>query len=267
MGFSRRGGVTFKFLAAMLVAFCLGVGSASADVTEVPLESPTAGITVGPDGNIWAVELVADQVVRISPTGAVLARYPLAGEPEGVTAGPGGRVWVAVDGSLELVWFDALAPAPSAHPISTMGVSKCGPVAIVYGGDGFIYFSAPSADGMCNGGVSAIGRVAADGTGAVKGLAGAGEAFGLAALGGKLFVPDFGGDVVRRVAGASFGLEATIAVPGDSGPGSVAVSPSGEIWTSLFNSSQVTRFPAAQNGGSAAVLPLAPGVLSEPGGI
>jgi streptogramin lyase len=264
VGVKRWCGVAFKVWSAALVALFIAVGSASADVVEVPVESATSGIAVGPDGNIWAAEPFADQVVRISPAGVVLNKYPVGAEPEGVTAGPGGRVWVAVTGGVELVWFDATAPLPSPHPISTAAASSCGPVALTDGGDGYIYFSAPT-EGVCNAGVNALGRIKADGTGVVGSVTGLGESFGLAAFGGKVFVPEFENHLIGRFGALS--PEIAVNVPVGSGPASIAVSPLGEVWVSLLESNQVARFPATQNGGSATVVPLALGLLSEPGGI
>jgi streptogramin lyase len=72
-----------------------------------------------------------------------------------MAVGPGGRVWVSVTGSDKLVWFDATSPSPSVHDVSTG--AGCGPVGIVSGGDGRIYFSQPSDGVLC--GVNQIGYV------------------------------------------------------------------------------------------------------------
>ena len=69
-----------------------------ANVTEFPI--PTAasqllGITAGPDGNLWFTEKAANQIGRMTPSGAV-TEFPIptpnsnAGE---ITAGPDGNLW------------------------------------------------------------------------------------------------------------------------------------------------------------------------------
>ena len=181
-----------------------------------------------------------------------------------MTSGPASRIRVAVTGADKLVWFDAGSTVPTMHEVNTGGPSDCGPVAVTDGGDSNIYYSLPS-DGTCHAGVSSIGRVAADGTGATTRVE-SGEAFGLLATGGKLYVPDFGGDAIVRRAEPGLGSESTIATAAGSGPDQLAVSPSGEIWATLYSGNGVARFSPTQNGGNATTVPLAAGLLAEPGG-
>jgi hypothetical protein len=59
-----------------------------------PAPSP-AGITAGPDGNLWFTELQEGMIGRITPTGAV-KEFPLA-DPNSqlgdITVGPDGNLW------------------------------------------------------------------------------------------------------------------------------------------------------------------------------
>jgi streptogramin lyase len=230
------------------------------------LSSPANGIALGPDGNIWAAEEGAETLVRVSPSGQILGHYPVLGEPVAVATGPGGRVWTSVQESNKLVWFDATSPSPTGHSISTGAASKCGPVAIVSGGNGFMYFSEPS-DGSCT---NELGRVKDDGTGPVEsfatlGAAPVGQAFDLAVFGGKLFAPDFENDVVRRFALSPLSPEAAINAAGN--PDGIAVDTLGNVTVTLFSTGKLAQFPAGAPSGNATILTPTGGTLAEPFGI
>ncbi len=234
----------------------------------VGLDSPADGLVVGPDGNIWAAEPSAGTVVRVTPAGQVLAHYPVGAEPTSMATGPGGRVWVAVTGADKLVWFDATAPSPSAHEVP-LGAG-CGPVGIVAGGDGRMYFSQPSSGVLC--GADQIGYVREDGaeltTISMFGVSeSVGRAYDLAVYGGKLFIPDYEGDVVRRAALGTLAPEAVVQMPAGSGPQGIAAGGAGEIWVTLSSIGKLARFPVGQTSGPASVLTPTGGSLSNPLGI
>ena len=235
----------------------------------VGLNSPANGIVVGPDGDIWAAEEAAGTVVRMTPSGEVLAHYPVGSKPSSLAIGPGGRVWVTVTESDKLVWFDATASSPSAHEVSTE--AGCGPVGIVSGGDGRMYISLPSDGVAC--GSNQIGYVNDDGSGPVTKITNfgvsepVGRAYDLAVYGGKLFVPDYEGDRVRRAALGTLAPEASVEMPAGSGPQGIASDASGEIWVTLSVIGKLARFPASQASGPASVLTPSGGSLSNPFGI
>src|SRR6266436_741926 len=55
--------------------------------------SQPAGITLGPDGNLWFTESRADQIGKITPNGSI-TEYPLpSGVASGIAAGPDGNLW------------------------------------------------------------------------------------------------------------------------------------------------------------------------------
>src|ERR1700680_3582425 len=67
-------------------------------ITEYPMAKANAfpyGISAGPDGNVWFVELLFG-VGKITPAGAV-TEYAVPGSPqlEGITNGPDGNLWFA----------------------------------------------------------------------------------------------------------------------------------------------------------------------------
>ncbi|MDQ3741905.1 MAG: hypothetical protein M3389_13275, partial [Actinomycetota bacterium] len=262
-----------RIIFALVAALALGAAPAQAAFLEYGglLGGQTDGIALGPDGNLWIGTMSNDSIVRMDQTGKVLQRYAVGGDASDITTGPGGRVWAAVDidpAGGKLVWFDALSASPTAHDKSTNGVSTCGPVAVESGGDGKMYMTLPQAEGCPD--PSRLGFFNADGTGGptVVNDAGGAQALDIAVAGGKLFVPDFAGDVVRRRAlNAALTVETTITIPGGGDPAAISGDGAGNVWTTLRNGNGVARFMASQNGGVATVLTPSGGSLTTPFGI
>jgi sugar lactone lactonase YvrE len=235
-------------------------------------QSATNGIVIGSDGNFWVAEEFSDSVVRMAPSGAVLGRWAVGSRPTSVANGPGNRVWVAVTGADKLVWFDASSPAPQPNNVPIAG--PCGPVGLVAGNDGRMYFSlphyaVPDTDVTCNAAASQIGSVPDTGVGgATLSPGGAGTVYDLHVHGGKLYAPDFEGDVVRRLSLAATPIvEASVATSAGSGPDGVTADGAGNIWITEWISGKVARFPADQNGGSAVEFGPPGGGLANPFGI
>ncbi|HYI17553.1 MAG TPA: hypothetical protein VD836_02535, partial [Solirubrobacteraceae bacterium] len=143
------------------------------------------------------------------------------------------------------------------------GESSCGPVGIVAGGNGRMYFSLPDS-GSCGGDPDRIGSVADDGSGMTS-VTGRGRAFDLTVSGGKLYVPDFVGDAVRRVHLGTLASESVVSFPTNSLPDGIAADGSGRIWVTLWAGGTVGHFPGAQDGGLGTTIPGAG--LGEPFGI
>jgi streptogramin lyase len=246
-------------LAAVALLLLLPNAAGAFVVQERLLASSTNGIVLGPDGNLWVAEFDAGSVARVTPAGQVLGHTPVGANPTSIAVGPGGMIWVSVTGADKLVRIDPAVPAV-ATPVPT--VSACGPVAIVDGGNGRMYFSTP-ASGDCP--TSGIGSVRASDGGDLQAVTGLGTAFDLAVSGGKLFVPDFLGDVVRRVNPATLTTELTIGglAPG-SQPDGIAADGAGNLWVTLWGAGTVARFPASA--AAATVLP-PPGGFANPFGI
>ena len=54
-----------------------------------------AGITSGPDGNLWFTETTGNNVARITTSGAI-TEFPIPtpySQPQGITVGPDGNIW------------------------------------------------------------------------------------------------------------------------------------------------------------------------------
>src|SRR5215207_2302309 len=105
-GYSQRQMLRSLGRSLAVAAVLMTISPAAAGALTVEgfggLESPAAGVAVGPDGNTWAAEQLSGSVVRMSPSGQVINRYPVGSKPTLVTNGPNGTVWVAVTGADKL---------------------------------------------------------------------------------------------------------------------------------------------------------------------
>jgi streptogramin lyase len=220
--------------------------------------SGTNGIALGADGNFWVAEEFSGTVARMTPSGQITGRFPVGARPTSVTTGPGGTVWVSVKDAEKLARIDTATGAVTTFDTPQPG---CGPVAIADGGNGRMYFSQP---GDCDGGPSYISSMAIDGAGPPQRIA-TGAVYDLAVFGGKVYAADFGSDAVHRF-GLALGLpETSVGVTG--GPDGIAVDGAGTVWVTQYGAGGVARFPAGQNGGVAASVPLVGGTLGESFGI
>jgi streptogramin lyase len=84
-----------------LIVICLSlVASCASQVTftEYPIpssQSEPETMTKGPDGNLWFVEVVNNNIARITPAG-VITEFPIPtanSTPLGITSGPDGNLW------------------------------------------------------------------------------------------------------------------------------------------------------------------------------
>src|SRR5262249_39827406 len=95
----------FRLILCLLSASVLPLEGTSASADrhrgkEFPIPTPSsgpAGITVGPDGNLWFTESAApvNKIGRVSTSG-VFAEFPVPtphSGPLGITAGPDGNLW------------------------------------------------------------------------------------------------------------------------------------------------------------------------------
>jgi streptogramin lyase len=260
------GGSAVALLALSLLTTATGAlttAPASAAVVEpsTGIASGTNGIALGPDGNLWVAEQFNSTVAKVSPAGVVLQRIAMPGPPIGVSAGPGGTVWVTVP-SVQKV-EKIVAATGAVQSVDTLPASNCGPVAVANGGDGLMYVSLPNA-GSCGATASALVTVDAATNVVSAAVTGRGTVLDLAVSGGKLFAPDYDGDVVRRMAlGAALTVESAVDVTGGGPIGITTMA--GEVFVALNSSQAVAHFPAVQNGGAAASFTAPPG--SAPIGI
>ena len=74
----------------------LGRVAMDGTITELPLPGPvtnSVGITTGPDGNLWVTQGDAGRILKVAPTGEVLAELPTHPTPASITIGPDGNLW------------------------------------------------------------------------------------------------------------------------------------------------------------------------------
>lgn len=133
-----RGKDRRRFLPALATALTLLAAPHASAVTieEFPLGATPTGIAAGSDGNLY-VTTTAPSILRVSPSGAVTARYPvtLSGAPElSQPVFSGGVLWFAIT-------RDAQTPNPTYAlgrrlPDGTIGEVGFAPAAAVVGSAG-----------------------------------------------------------------------------------------------------------------------------------
>ena len=220
--------------------------------------SGTNGIALGADGNYWIVEENTNSVARMTPAGDVIGRVQVAGTPTSAAPGPDATVWVTVTGANQLAKINTRTGGVTPVPLPV----GCGPVAIVDGGNGRMYFTQPCFDNVSQ---SFIGSVPAVGNDPRRTPI-SGQVVDLAVHGGKLFAPELNNDVVRRFTlAAAPAVEGTISAFG--APDGVTVDGAGSVWVTLNGTGGVARFPSGQVGGNAELIAPVGGRLSEPFGI
>jgi uncharacterized repeat protein (TIGR01451 family) len=118
----------------------------AAPITEFPIPAGAAGITAGPDGNLWFT-LFDNEIGRITPTGqvTVFPVPPSASPPSRITAGLDGNLWftyILFDhqiGRITPTGQVTVFPTPSGNHSSE-------PYDIVAGPDGNLWFTEQSGD-------------------------------------------------------------------------------------------------------------------------
>ncbi|HSY48912.1 MAG TPA: hypothetical protein VLC46_08885 [Thermoanaerobaculia bacterium] len=111
-------------------------------VKEYPIPTASAApasLTLGPDGNIWFAESLANKIGRITPSG-VITEFPIPTAnsfPAGIAAGVDGNMWFTeADGNQ--IGRITPAGAVTEFAIHTTGAL---PGPIILGGDGALWFA------------------------------------------------------------------------------------------------------------------------------
>ena len=107
-------------LVALLATACGGGGAATHFSLRTKNSQP-AGITTGPDGNLWFTEFTSGRIARISTAGK-MDEYPLPTDRAGPSPGPAGRLSSRPGSVAEPGAARALAGARrrvGLHPVGT----------------------------------------------------------------------------------------------------------------------------------------------------
>jgi streptogramin lyase len=98
-----------------------------------------AGITTGPDGNVWFTEENANNIGRITPSGAISEFHVTGGgNPHGIAPGPNGEVWFTVPGGNKI---GRIPPSGSPITLTQIPTPNSQPNGIALGPDGALWFS------------------------------------------------------------------------------------------------------------------------------
>src|SRR5262245_11481925 len=101
--------------------------------------SAPTGIVAGPDGNLWFTEANADQIGRITTSGAVteFAVPTAASGPTGIVAGPDGNLWFT-EANVDQIGRITTSGVITEFHVPTSGFK---PISITVGPDGALWFT------------------------------------------------------------------------------------------------------------------------------
>ena len=244
-------GALLAMLASTLLA---AIGSAHAQCFTEFRASPgsdPAGITTGPDGNLWFTEFAAGNVARILPSPPnTLTEFPVSAadiRPAGITAGPDGNLWF-----VEILGNNVGRITPdSPNTITRFAIPTAAarPQDIVLGPDGNLWFTEA---------IGKIGRITPDAPNTITEFpVPSGQGPGGITVGpdGNLwFAETFvagneGGNKVARMLPESPNTITEFTIPTPAGaPGDITTGPDGNLWFTEIKGNSIGRItPDAPN--------------------
>jgi len=208
---------------------------AAQSITEFPIpsaDSAPLGVTAGPDGNLWFTEYSANQIGRITPSGAITEfAIPTADSaPFGITAGPDGNLWFTE------YFANQIGRITPAGTITEFPVNFTGaPQDITAGPDGNVWFTKPGTD--------ILGRITPSGTitefplpvGNFRAVSGI-----VAGPDGNLWFAELLGDQIGRITPTGTITEFPLPTTG-SHPQGIAPGPDGNLWFTEIAANQIGR--------------------------
>ncbi|HEY6760615.1 MAG TPA: hypothetical protein VI318_14050 [Baekduia sp.] len=254
--------------AACALALIPAAAARAAVVQIVPVDSVPNGIAMR-NGQLYVVEPQAKRVEILSPTGEKRGAVGLPGDIGAATSaavGPDGLVWVAISSGADK-GFVKIDDAPAAIPLSTAGAFGCGPVGMAADpANQRMLYTAPAGTGPACG-THGMGAITAAGVNQIADTT-VPDAYALAVLNGKAFVPGFDTDAIQRlgIGPGAFTSEATIGTAAGGAPNGIAVrSLAHDVWVALQDSGAVLRLdPGAPDGST--TMQVTSG-LSQPAGM
>ena len=230
MGLSRRLTLASALLAITLLCDAASAGAVPT-MTEFPLLSggrSPAGITAGPDGNVWFAESAGSGGIgRITPAGTITEfTAGISGPADGITLGPDGNLWFTEPAQEKI---GRITPAGTVTEFSLPGgpLSSPKPAGIAAGRDGNLWFTISSGQG-------GIGRITPTGTITefTAGLTSNGKPQGIAAgSDGNLWFTEAANPArIGRITAAGTITEFSSGLTANSKPQSITAGPNGNLW-------------------------------------
>ncbi len=246
MRLSRR----LAFAPALLaITLLCNVASAVAapTMTEFPLLSGgrgPAGITAGPDGNVWFAENAGSGGVgRITPAGTITEfTAGVSGPVEGIALGPDGNLWFT-EPSQEKIGRITPSGTVTEFSIPSGLLSSAKPAGIAAGRDGNLWFAISSSQG-------GIGRITPTGTITEfsSGLTSGSKPQGIAAgADGNLWFTETASPArIGRITPAGTITEFSTGLTANSKPQAITAGPNGNLWfTEEANPGRIGRITTA----------------------
>lgn len=247
--------------ALALAATVLPVAADASTVDVKPLASVASGVGLR-NGDVYVVQPQAKLVTAFLPdTGAQLRQETLfgdAGVATSVTEAPGrGGVWIGIGSGADR-GFGVMSDSPGiTRGPSTAAAFGCGPVGMAPDLlNGHMIYSAPLGASAC--GTHGAGIVDKTGV-SLYADPSFPDAYALQWAPGKLFVPAFSDDTLRRytVGTNTLTLAATAPLPTGSAPDGITLGPGGQVFATLYGTGKVVQLaPDAADG-------VAPTVVAE----
>jgi len=140
---ARIGGFVFVVVVAFMATACSG-GGVARHYGLPQKHSQPAGITTGPDGNLWFTQFSGGRIARISTAGQ-LVEYPIPTNRAGpfdITTGPDGNLWFTEFSANKI---GRVSPAGEFKEFPLPN-EKSGPYGITVGPDGNLWFALQKTD-------------------------------------------------------------------------------------------------------------------------
>jgi len=209
-------------------------------------------VTTGPDGNLWTVDSSQSRIIKMTPSGTILALYTapdLAGaSAAGITTGPDGNLWFTEDG-LNGNKIGRITPSGVVTQYN-LGGSSLTPTQITVGGDGNLWFAVQ--DG------NFIGRITPSGTITTFAVPTQySQVFGVTTgPDGNVWFTERQGNKIGMITPSGVITEYPLPTP-DGGPYFITAGPDGNLWFTdsdnqigmITPSGVITEYPVPSSSG------------------
>jgi streptogramin lyase len=225
-------GVVLRRAGGQTITASIGPIGSVTEFTIPTANSQPNGITAGPGGNLWFVELSGNKVGKITPAG-VVTEFPLTGlfnpQPFGIAAGIDGNLWFTTLGNL----VGKMTPAGDFN-VWYIPTADCLPYGIAAGPDTNLWFM--------EGGGNKVGKVTEIGAITEFPILTSGSVpYGITAgSDGNLWFTESSGNKVGRITPAGVITEFSIPTA-NSQPHGIAAGPDGNLWFVETNANQVGK--------------------------